>query len=43
LGHCMLFPTQLGFGNCRGVEGAVHGARNYLPNLEDGKLLLHEA
>ena len=22
----LLFPTQLGFGTCRGVEGAVHGA-----------------
>ena len=36
----LLFPTLLGFGTCRGVKGAVHGARNYLSNLEDGKLLL---
>ena len=37
---CLLFPHQLGFGTALGAEAAVHTARAFLPNLEDGHLII---
>ena len=36
----VLFPHQLGFGTATGAEAAVHAARAYLYNLEDGHLMI---
>ena len=36
----VLFPKQLGFGVSRGIEAAVHAAREYLSNLETRSLVL---
>ena len=36
----LLSPLQLGFGVPRGIEAAVHAARDYLSSMDRGNVLL---
>ena len=36
----LLFPHELGFGTALGAQAAVHAARAFLSNLEDGHLMI---
>src|SRR6478609_5181690 len=36
----LLAPRQVGFGVASGCEGAIHAARRYTENMQDGQLLL---